>query len=493
MRQDQQQRWQEGLQENLEGLQRSACGTRARFQQGLRNLSQHQQPGQRNLERIYGKADPFAALIPGNSAAEQVLTSGFSSTLSLYNTAIIGRLLLTWFPNPPAAIASPLATLCDPYLNLFRGLIPPIGGTLDLSPILALVVLDLFTNTAGALPAEMGPDGKLAARKQRFQLTSPTKAHSTQIFRGGAMEGPSLTTSSDLGLSVSTNRVSQQDFLPAERPATPGTQPTNALSQGPKACVQCGQTKTPLWRSGPAGPKTLCNACGVHYQRTVRRSKSSTPRAVSKTQADHSSGDPLAEEDAIRYSAKRSAQPLDDHMAPISTASEPESQQVSKRPRRQRRRKIPSSPPYERTTDRTFGSEGFNRLDTLVAAAGEETDWQVREEDDHSGQTTQRESADEDAMQEGKLHAQIDELSMQLEAKEEAHRLAMEEKLAAIASLNGVIKELLTTSLKSTEAIQSEKGSQIEQLQLGLQKQINVSLALQDLYTRSHQHYHQHS
>lgn len=43
-------------------------------------------------------------------------------------------------------------------------------------------------------------------------------------------------------------------------------------------------------------------------------------------------------------------------------------------------------------------------------------------------------------MQEGKLHAQIDELSMQLEAKEEAHRLAMEEKLAAIASLNGVIK-----------------------------------------------------
>ena len=27
---------------------------------------------------------------------------------SLYNTAIIGRLLLTWFPNPPAALASPL-------------------------------------------------------------------------------------------------------------------------------------------------------------------------------------------------------------------------------------------------------------------------------------------------------------------------------------------------------------------------------------------------
>lgn len=34
-------------------------------------------------------------------------------------------------------------TLCDPYLNLFRGLIPPIGGTIDLSPILAFIVLDV--------------------------------------------------------------------------------------------------------------------------------------------------------------------------------------------------------------------------------------------------------------------------------------------------------------------------------------------------------------
>ena len=35
------------------------------------------------------------------------------------------------------------STLCDPYLNLFRGIIPPIGGTLDLSPVLAFIVLDV--------------------------------------------------------------------------------------------------------------------------------------------------------------------------------------------------------------------------------------------------------------------------------------------------------------------------------------------------------------
>ena len=55
----------------------------------------------------------------------------------------------------------PSATLCDPYLNLFRGIIPPIGGTIDLSPILAFTVLNVFTNTAAALPCEVNPDGTL--------------------------------------------------------------------------------------------------------------------------------------------------------------------------------------------------------------------------------------------------------------------------------------------------------------------------------------------
>ncbi|CAL5341115.1 unnamed protein product [Camellia sinensis] len=34
-----------------------------------------------------------------------------------------------------------------------------------------------------------------------------------------------------------------------------------------KCCADCKTTKTPLWRGGPAGPKSLCNACGIRYRK----------------------------------------------------------------------------------------------------------------------------------------------------------------------------------------------------------------------------------
>ncbi|RDY05476.1 GATA transcription factor 11, partial [Mucuna pruriens] len=37
-------------------------------------------------------------------------------------------------------------------------------------------------------------------------------------------------------------------------------------SDAPRKCMHCQVTKTPQWREGPMGPKTLCNACGVRYR-----------------------------------------------------------------------------------------------------------------------------------------------------------------------------------------------------------------------------------
>ncbi|KAL3828341.1 hypothetical protein ACJIZ3_017143 [Penstemon smallii] len=41
--------------------------------------------------------------------------------------------------------------------------------------------------------------------------------------------------------------------------------PTSGDGMG-RRCLHCQVDKTPQWRAGPMGPKTLCNACGVRYK-----------------------------------------------------------------------------------------------------------------------------------------------------------------------------------------------------------------------------------
>lgn len=38
------------------------------------------------------------------------------------------------------------------------------------------------------------------------------------------------------------------------------------MDGGVRRCTHCASEKTPQWRTGPLGPKTLCNACGVRYK-----------------------------------------------------------------------------------------------------------------------------------------------------------------------------------------------------------------------------------
>ena len=38
-------------------------------------------------------------------------------------------------------------------------------------------------------------------------------------------------------------------------------------------CTQCSATSTPVWRAGPFGHKTLCNACGVRWMKVAPRSR----------------------------------------------------------------------------------------------------------------------------------------------------------------------------------------------------------------------------
>ncbi|DAB21839.1 TPA: hypothetical protein CPT94_06785 [Candidatus Gastranaerophilales bacterium HUM_22] len=47
---------------------------------------------------------------------------------------------IDWLSQPFAALRS----ITDPFLNIFRGIIPPIGGMLDISPIVAIILLQIL-------------------------------------------------------------------------------------------------------------------------------------------------------------------------------------------------------------------------------------------------------------------------------------------------------------------------------------------------------------
>ena len=71
--------------------------------------------------------------------------SVLASTAQIFSFLLLIRVLLTWFPSIDwnNGALSALCSLTDPYLNIFRGIIPPIGG-FDISSILAFLLLNVI-------------------------------------------------------------------------------------------------------------------------------------------------------------------------------------------------------------------------------------------------------------------------------------------------------------------------------------------------------------
>jgi len=111
----------------------------------------------------------LAMVIPPDNVPAEFLLDGSMNFLSIYSGIITFRILLSWVPQAQGvALLRPIFTVSDAYLNLFRGVIPAIGG-LDISPIAAFFVLNLLTTSVGSLgaPVEpMQPSVGLASRMQ---------------------------------------------------------------------------------------------------------------------------------------------------------------------------------------------------------------------------------------------------------------------------------------------------------------------------------------
>lgn len=71
----------------------------------------------------------------------QQLYALLNFALEIYSFALIVYILMSWFPGArESAFGGFLTKICEPYLEPFRKIIPPIG-MLDISPIVAILVL----------------------------------------------------------------------------------------------------------------------------------------------------------------------------------------------------------------------------------------------------------------------------------------------------------------------------------------------------------------
>jgi YggT family protein len=77
------------------------------------------------------------------------VASYVNSLFLVYIVLIFIRIILSWIPRLPhnpalRVVVDFVHQVTDPYLNIFRRFLPPVGGrsfALDLSPILAILVL----------------------------------------------------------------------------------------------------------------------------------------------------------------------------------------------------------------------------------------------------------------------------------------------------------------------------------------------------------------
>jgi YggT family protein len=84
----------------------------------------------------------------------------YVETLALvYLVLIFIRIIMSWVPRMPynrylSAALKFVSDVTDPYLNIFRRILPPVrlgGGALDLSPIVATILLIFLSSIVANL------------------------------------------------------------------------------------------------------------------------------------------------------------------------------------------------------------------------------------------------------------------------------------------------------------------------------------------------------
>lgn len=194
-----------------------------------------------------------------DDAAEQVKSNGATSQAPPNGTKPQPLAPTTAAPAKPATTASPqtpLSTSKAPAVNDSQS---PAGqpsakaanGHTPKAPASKYVKPAIKSETSGL---------SALANPSLLYANAPAKPSSTPTASARPASTDRTTPSTP---SAATNGHSTS----APAGDSPGANNPN------KACTGCGKVNSPEWRRGPSGHKTLCNACGLRYARSLTRRK----------------------------------------------------------------------------------------------------------------------------------------------------------------------------------------------------------------------------
>ncbi|CAI8604108.1 unnamed protein product [Vicia faba] len=112
--------------------------------------------------------------------------------------------------------------------------------------------------------------------RSAMQLISPTSSFVAENVQPNVISTKAAASSNFDNFAESQIVAKKPKLPPGESkkkkkikmplPAAPADSGEQNGSLPVRKCMHCEITKTPQWRAGPLGPKTLCNACGVRYK-----------------------------------------------------------------------------------------------------------------------------------------------------------------------------------------------------------------------------------
>ncbi|CAN4100880.1 unnamed protein product [Withania somnifera] len=183
----------------------------------------------------------------------------------------------------------PMGPIVDDFENILNGLDLPMDEDWDssvfdqlLGPIPSDALMDIAN---GCLDARMTNVPKEIPETQRnvlFQTQSPISVLENSRSRSsGRSASFKFGTKGHRSKRARSSTLSPWVLMPPMPCTTSAAKKNSDASRGKekkrqlsgamtsslfRKCIHCEVSKTPQWREGPLGTKTLCNACGVRYR-----------------------------------------------------------------------------------------------------------------------------------------------------------------------------------------------------------------------------------